>query len=205
MAHRDERHRGDEFEAGIKRTGMMQAADEQLLVLVGTGDSSAFGMLYDRYAGRVMALLLHLLRDHRDADDVLQETFWQVWRTAASYDAGRANPVAWMLLIARSRALDALRRRGRKPMHELQTEPSSPRDPVTHLETLELGDRVRDALARLSDDQRQAIQLSYYGGLSHQEIADKLSIPLGTAKTRIRQGMLKLRDLLGGLARESQA
>ena len=90
-------------------------------------------------------------------------------------------------------------------MHELQTEPSSRRDPVTHLETLELGDRVRDALARLSDDQRQAIQLSYYGGLSHQEIADKLSIPLGTAKTRIRQGMLKLRDLLGGLARESQA
>ena len=205
MAHRDERHRGDEFEAGIKRTGMMQAADEQLLVLVGTGDSSAFGMLYDRYAGRVMALLLHLLRDHRDADDVLQETFWQVWRTAASYDAARANPVAWMLLIARSRALDALRRRGRKPMHELQTEPSSPRDLVTHLETLELGGRVRDALARLSDDQRQAIQLSYYGGLSHQEIADKLSIPLGTAKTRIRQGMLKLRDLLGGLARESQA
>lgn len=183
---------------------VMQAADEQLLVRVGAGDSSAFGELYDRNAGRILALLLRLLKDRRDADDVLQETFWQVWRTAASYDAARANPLAWMLLIARSRALDALRRRGRKAAQELQREPASQAGPVTQLESLELGDRVRDALARLSDDQRQAILLSYYNGMSHQEIALELSIPLGTAKTRIRQGMLKLRDLLSGLAREVQ-
>ena len=184
---------------------MMQAADEQLLVGVGEGDSSAFEQLYDRYAGRVLALLVRLLKDRRDADVVLQETFWQVWRTAASYDAGRANPVAWLLLIARSRAIDALRRQGRKPIHELSHEPSINPDPACDLQTLELGDRVRNALARLNDDQRQAIQLSYYGGMSHQEIADELSIPLGTAKTRIRQGLLKLRDLLGDLAREVQA
>lgn len=184
---------------------MMQSADEQLLVRVGAGDSSAFGELYDRYADRVLALLVRLLRDRRDADDVLQETFWQVWRTAASYDAGRANPVAWMLLIARSRAIDALRRQARRPMQELNQEPSTQRDPANHLQMLELSDRVRNAMARLGEDQRQAIQLSYYSGMSHQEIADELSIPLGTAKTRIRQGMLKLRDLLGGLAREVQS
>ena len=186
-------------------TVMMQSADEQLLVKVGAGDSSAFGELYDRYAGRVLALLVRLLRDRRDADDVLQETFWQVWRTAVNYDAGRANPMAWMMLIARSRAIDALRRQGRQPMHELNQEPSTQRDPANHLQMLELGDRVRDAMGRLKDDQRQAIQLSFYRGMSHQEIADELSIPLGTAKTRIRQGMLKLRDLLGGLAREVQS
>lgn len=186
-------------------TVMMQSADEQLLVRVGAGDSSAFGELYDRYADRVLALLVRLLRDRRDADDVLQETFWQVWRTAASYDAGRANPVAWMLLIARSRAIDALRRQARRPMQELNQEPSTQRDPANHLQMLELSDRVRNAMARLGEDQRQAIQLSYYSGMSHQEIADELSIPLGTAKTRIRQGMLKLRDLLGGLAREVQS
>ena len=184
---------------------MMQTADEQLLVQVGAGDSSAFGELYDRYAGRVLALLLRLLRDQRDADDVLQETFWQVWRTATSYDARRANPVAWLLLIARSRAIDALRRQGRMPISELNHEPSTQSDPDTRLKTIELGDRVRNALVRLTDDQRQAIQLSYYDGLSHQQIAEELSIPLGTAKTRIRQGMLKLRDLLGGLAKEVQA
>ncbi len=90
-------------------------------------------------------------------------------------------------------------------MNELTHEPSTQSDPDTRLKTIELGDRVRNALVRLTDDQRQAIQLSYYDGLSHQEIAEKLSIPLGTAKTRIRQGMLKLRDLLGGLAKEVQA
>ena len=194
-----------ESPGATNRTAMMQAADEQLLVRVGVGDSSAFEELYDRYAGRLLALLMRLLKDHRDADDVLQETFWQVWRTAASYDAARANPVAWLLLIARSRAIDALRRQSRKPLQQLSHEPSTGQDPVRDLQTLELGDRVRNALARLGDDQRQVIQLSYYGGMSHQEIADELSIPLGTAKTRIRQGMLKLREMLGGLAREVQA
>ena len=191
--------------SAANQMAMMQAADEHLLVQVGAGDTSAFEELYDRYAGRLLALLVRLLKDRRDADDVLQETFWQVWRTAASYDAGRANPVAWLLLIARSRAIDALRRQGRRRVQQLSHEPSTGPDPVCDLQTLELGDRVRNALARLSDDQRQAIQLSYYQGLSHQEIAEELSIPLGTAKTRIRLGMLKLRDLLGSLAKEAQA
>lgn len=183
----------------------MEAADEQLLVRVGAGDSSAFGQLYDRNSGRVLALLIRLLRDRRDADDVLQETFWQIWRTAATFDAGRANPVAWMLLIARSRAIDALRRQNRRPMSELNHEPATQRDPAHQLQTQELSATVHQALSRLGDDQRQAIQLSFYNGLSHQEIANELSIPLGTAKTRIRQGMLKLRDLLGGLSKEAQS
>lgn len=191
--------------SAANQMAMMQAADEHLLVQVGAGDSSAFEELYDRYAGRLLALLVRLLKDHRDADDVLQETFWQVWRTATSYDAGRASPVAWLLLIARSRAIDALRRQGRRRVQQLSHEPSTGPDPACDLQTLELGDRVRNALARLTDDQRQAIQLSYYQGLSHQEIAEELSIPLGTAKTRIRLGMLKLRDLLGSLAKEAQA
>ena len=184
---------------------MTRAADQQLLVQIGAGEMSAFEELYDRYSGRVLALLIRLLRDRRDADDVLQETFWQVWRTAASYDRDRADPVAWLLLIARSRAIDALRRRGRTAMQVITSEPSNDQSPSANIETLELGDRVRAALSRLNDDQRRAIQLAYYGGLSHQEIADELSIPLGTAKTRIRQGMLKLRDLLGGLTKEVHA
>lgn len=184
---------------------MMRAADQQLLVRVGAGEKAAFGELYDLYSGRVLALLIRLLRDRRDADDVLQETFWQVWRTAASYDQNRADPVAWLLLIARSRAIDTLRRRGRSAMPEIATEPSNDQSPSANLETVELGDRVRTALQCLNEDQRRAIQLAYYSGLSHQQIADELSIPLGTAKTRIRQGMLKLRDLLGGLTKEVQA
>ena len=90
-------------------------------------------------------------------------------------------------------------------MPEITTEPSNDQSPSANLETIELGDRVRTALLCLNEDQRRAIQLAYYSGLSHQQIADELSIPLGTAKTRIRQGMLKLRDLLGGLTKEVQA
>ena len=181
---------------------MMQTTDEQLLVRVGVGDALAFGEFYDRYAGRVCALILHLLRDQTETDDVLQETFWQVWRTATSYDARRAHPVAWLLLIARSRAIDALRRRGRNPVKALEGSLEEDQPVASQIEAVELGDRVQGALAQLNDNQRHAIQLAFYHGLSHPEIAHRLSIPLGTAKTRIRQGMITLRNLLGGMAWE---
>lgn len=173
----------------------MTETDQQLLSRIAAGDEAAFAVLYDRYAARVLGFLMRLLRRRADAEDVLQETFWQVWSKAADFRASRANPLSWLFLLARSRAIDSLRRRRRQD--ELPSpRPASPPDPAAVVEEQETGSRVRAALATLPEEQRDSILLAFYGGLTHEELAARQRAPLGTVKTRIRLGMQRLRGIL---------
>jgi RNA polymerase sigma-70 factor (ECF subfamily) len=171
-------------------------SDHQLLSRVAGGDDAAFAALYDRYADRVLGFLVKLLRVRADADDVLQDTFYQVWVKARDYEPSRSSPQSWLFLLARSRAVDLLRRRRRREEGVSPTPPTAPADPAAAFEAKDAGLRLRDALTKLTDEQRSAIQLAFYGGLTHEEVAARQAVPLGTVKTRIRLGMQRLRGLL---------
>jgi RNA polymerase sigma-70 factor (ECF subfamily) len=184
--------------------------DSQLVSRMAAGEDAALGDLYDRYGRTVYALALAIVREPADAEEVVVDAFGQAWRSAVSFDAARGSVGAWLATIARTRALDTVRARGRRARaHEraallsddgvaapIATTGSDPSRAV------ELGDArrlVSQALAVLSSPQRVAIELAYFEGLSQSEIAERLSEPLGTIKTRIRAGMEKLRGLLGPL------
>jgi RNA polymerase sigma-70 factor, ECF subfamily len=167
------------------------------------GDSSALAALYDRHARAIYSLALRILADAAEAEDVVQDVFTQAWRQATRYDASRAPVAGWLMIMARARSLDRLRRR-RARITTTEMDPSAPhpKDPDADQETLaitgEQADRLRGALRDLPDGQRAAIELAYYEGLSQSDIAARLHQPLGTVKTRIRTGLLKLRDALAG-------
>jgi RNA polymerase sigma-70 factor (ECF subfamily) len=177
-------------------TAVTTVSDQQLLSRVAGGDDGAFAALYDRYAARVLGFLVKLLRVRADADDVLQDTFCQVWSKAREYEPSRSSPQSWLFLLARSRAVDQLRRRKRQEDSAAPPPQAAPPDPAVVFEEKDAGARLRDALAKLTDEQRSAIQLAFYGGLTHEEVAARQSVPLGTVKTRIRLGMQRLRGLL---------
>lgn len=174
------------------------AEDVALLGRIAARDETALATLYDRWVGPVYGVVVQLLRGADDAEDVLEETFWQVWQRASTFDSARGSPRAWLLTIARSRALDRLRARGRAPEAVPMSEliPSDAPDPLASAEAAEQRTRVAHALATLPDEQRQAIELAYFGGYSQSEIAERLHQPIGTIKTRMRLGMRKLRTLL---------
>jgi RNA polymerase sigma-70 factor (ECF subfamily) len=173
----------------------MERTDLDLLTAVAAGDADAFGAFYDRHAPRVLGFVRRLVADDGDAEDVLQETFWQVWRRSGDFDAVRGTPLAWLVLIARSRALDRLRRtkKGATPLPE-----DSLKSPDTpgYVELAETREQVDAALARIPGEQADAIRLAFYGGLTHEQVAQRLQAPLGTVKTRIRLGLQRLRSLL---------
>jgi RNA polymerase sigma-70 factor (ECF subfamily) len=174
----------------------MERIDQELLTMMAAGDSSAFGVLFDRYSSRVLGLLVKFVRRREDAEDLLQATFCEVWRRAPSFDPSRSRCESWLLLIARSRALDHLR--SRRPAAELTAVPeaATDHDLTAALERVEASDRLHEALQRLPEEQRRAIELAFFAGLTHDQIAGKLEAPLGTIKTRIRLGMNRLRDSL---------
>ena len=157
-----------------------------------SGDQAALGELYDLHAGLVNALALRILRDRAEAEEVVQEVFVQVWRQAARFDPERGSAQAWLCTIARTRALDRLRRRTSRREDPVESAPV-PTGRPPHEDAL----TVRRALAGLPDDQRRALELAYYEGLTQSEIAERLSQPLGTIKTRIRTALLRLREALG--------
>jgi len=161
-------------------------------------DRSAFAAVYDRLSPRVYGFLLKLLGNRTDADDVLQETFLQVWNQAERFDPTRANADGWMLMIARSRAADRLRKRAAnklaaEPVHE----PAVSTNPGEKLEASDDATRVSAALARIPPEQGDLIRLAFYDGLTHEQIARKLGIPLGTVKTRMRAALARLREIVG--------
>ena len=172
-----------------------------LLTRVAAGDQLAMTSLYDTSSRVLYSLLLRILNEHALAEEVLLDVYMQVWRQAGSYDELRGSPMAWMLTIARSRALDRLRS-GRQELllrESLEGFEENVRSEIDVEETAEIAEvqgRVRDALETLPAEQREVIELAYYGGLSHSEIALQLEQPLGTVKTRMRLGMMKLRDIL---------
>jgi RNA polymerase sigma-70 factor (ECF subfamily) len=170
-------------------------SDQDLLHQIAAGDRSAFSAFYDRYAPRVWGLVSRILRRREDAEDALQTTFWHVWRSAAQYDATRARPEVWLLLLARSRALDQLRRQKPAPLPEVEF---PGRDQLgSGLEQSENAQQVREALGQLPEEQASAIRLAFFAGLTHEQIAERQATPLGTVKTRIRRGIQRLRELLG--------
>ena len=175
-------------------TVMATVTDLQLMQRIAAGDGSAFAALYDRHAARLLRSLVRWVGDRAAAEDVLQESFFQLWRRARQYDAGRAPPGAWLFLLARSRALDYLRHR--RPGPEVEPPADVECDPARLLEHAESSRRVREALGRLPVEQRDALMMAFYGGLTHEQVAAALAVPLGTAKTRIRLGIRRLRQAL---------
>jgi len=175
----------------------MGTSDFELMQSIAQGDQAAFAAFYDRHAARVLGLLHKWMADRADVEDVLQEIFWQVWLRAAQYDPARAAPGVWLVLIARSRALDSLRRHRPPGTPANLPEPVSPLDPSSALERDEASRLVHQALAQLPEEQRTALVLTFYEGMTQEQVARCQAIPLGTAKTRIRLGMNRLRLLLG--------
>jgi RNA polymerase sigma-70 factor (ECF subfamily) len=184
--------------------------DLRLLEAVKAGDAAALRTLYDRHAPVVFALCRRILVDGRDAEEALLDVFTQLWRRADSYDPERASPLAYMLTLARSRAIDRLRgrRRHERVLHAHVVEAdvvaaAAPPDPFESADLAERRERIQRGLALLQAGQREAIELSFLRGLSHSEIASRLELPLGTVKTRIREGLIRLRDLVASETRSA--
>jgi RNA polymerase sigma-70 factor (ECF subfamily) len=186
--------------------GARQARDDQaLMAAMAAADRSALGELYDRYAPRLLAICLRLLRDRSEAEDVLVEVFWEIWERARRYEPRRASPLTYLTTVARSRALDRLRRHRHEARALAATQSwaalaqdcaPEARGPLADTLAQEQRRRVRLALDTLAPTQRQVVELSFLDGLSHQEIAERLGAPLGSVKTWIRKGLLHLRDVL---------
>ncbi|HKQ79100.1 MAG TPA: sigma-70 family RNA polymerase sigma factor [Blastocatellia bacterium] len=185
--------------------------DQDLVSLVravATGDQSALAALYDATNRLIYSIVLRVLGDMSSSEEVLIDVYTQIWRQAASYDADRGAPLAWMTTIARSRAIDRLRsgwqdQHRKEPLDVLGDAPANGDSPEESAAASERQTLVREALKQLTPEQRQVIELAYYSGLSHSEIAQKLSQPLGTVKTRTRLGMMKLREALAPLLGEN--
>jgi RNA polymerase sigma-70 factor (ECF subfamily) len=175
-----------------------------LLRRIVNGDQSAVAELYDGTNTLVFGLAFRILGERAAAEDVVVEVYTQVWKQAQTYDAQRGTPLTWLLTVTRSRAIDALRARQRlRNTEPLETATNARADAPDPEEVSSLVERRRvvcHALDSLSAEQRQVIELAYFSDLSHTEIAEKLGQPLGTIKTRIRTGLLRLREVLGSLA-----
>ena len=173
----------------------------ELLKLSGRGDEAAFAKLYDATAARAFGLAVRVIRDPSQAEEVAQEAFLEIWRTASRFDVTRGSAVSWVLTIVHRKAVDRVR----------SAEASTRRDTtyhqgsqlVEHDSTAEAAQasmearRVRQAMDSLTEVQRQALELAYFKGYTHTEVATMLDLPLGTAKTRIRDGLIRLRDTMG--------
>ena len=177
-----------------------QAEDNNLIEAICERDRHALEALYTRYSGPVYSLAMHMLRDPGAAEEVAQDTFFNVWRRAGSYKAPRGSVKSWLFRIAHNRTIDELRKRKRhydRIRHgvDLTNRPSESRDgdPSEYATAQFEGSRLKDALTTLRPEQREVLVLAYFGGMTHSEISKRLDQPLGTVKTRIRLGIRKLR------------
>ena len=176
--------------------------DQEIMQGIVRREAEAFARFYDRHAPMVFGFLLRLLHERTEAEDVLQETFWQIWRQAGAYDSSRGSPVAWLVQIARSRGIDRIRQvqlrtqRDGGPIEDLYEQLVAQDGADAKTIEQETQRTVRRALTRLSSEQREAVTLAFFGGLTHLEISKRLETPLGTVKTRIRLGMRKLQEAL---------
>ena len=172
-----------------------------LLGQVAEGNQAAFGQLYDQCGGRVLGLVRRLLKDSAQSEEVAQEIFLEVWQNAKRYDPAKGSATTWILTMSHRRAVDRIRssqstrdRDTKIGLRDMETEYDSVSESV---EIRVEHERVGQALLRLTELQRQAVTLAYYGGYSHSEVAEMLKVPIGTVKTRLRDGMIRLRDELG--------
>jgi len=176
--------------------------EARLISRIADGDDSAFTALYERFSPSLYGMAFRMMNDAKEAEDVLQEGFTYIWRKAASYNSSRSSPFAWAVMIVRNKAIDRLRvRRRLERLRDKVTTVGSiyqEKDETSADEpTLrERGALVRSALQQIPQEQRQALELSFFSGLTHEQIAERLATPLGTIKARIRRGLLRLRDCL---------
>jgi len=183
-----------------------QELDDEIALLrrVAQGDRRGFEELYDRFSRVLFSTAYRVLNNQEATEDVLQDVFVQIWEKAPLYDPSRGKPMTWAITLTRNKAIDRLRSTVRRNRlgDELETEAQSQdqfddRSSFDALATEDRGKLVREAIQKLSEDQREAIELAFFSSLTQLEISERLNVPLGTIKARIRRGMLRLRDLLG--------
>jgi len=173
----------------------------ELLRRSSRGDEAAFADLYDATSRRVFGMALRVVRDPAQAEEVTQEAFLEIWRTSARFDQARGSALAWMLTIVHRKSVDRVR--SAEAATRRDTTYHQGASTVEHDTTAEAAEasleahRVRGALRTLTEVQRQALELAYFGGYTHTEVAQMLDLPVGTAKTRIRDGLIRLRDAMG--------
>ena len=183
-------------------TDLAIETDRQLVRAVAEGSSDALGQLYDRHAAAVFGLARRVLMRAEDAEEIVQDVFAQVWRDASRYMADRATVAGWIMVLTRTRAIDRLRaRRARPDQGATESSATLPLrepglDPEQVAVTADDGRIVRRALDELPENQRQLVELAYYEGMTHSEIAERTGVPLGTVKTRLRAAMATLRGAL---------
>jgi RNA polymerase sigma factor (sigma-70 family) len=190
---------------GSVRKNLAHLSDEALVALVERGEDVALAELYDRYGRVAYGLAYRMLRNESLAEDAVQEAFLAVWRTAARFVPERAKASTWILTLAHRRAVDLVRREERRkaePLEETETASTSSVEDAAWLGFQR--ERVQDALKRLPDEQREAIELAYYAGFTQSELADRLGQPLGTIKSRMFAGLGRLRQLLSEIEPEEE-
>jgi RNA polymerase sigma-70 factor (ECF subfamily) len=193
-----------ETAGGQPPPGDLGARLQQLLAAAATGDERAFAELYDLTSARVYGIVVRVLRDAAQAAEVTQDIYLEIWRQSARFDATRGSVLPWLLMIAHRRAVDRVRSAQSTTVRDdryalLNTERAY--DSVSEQAQASMdAQRVRKVLDSLSQAQREAVSLAYFGGYSHSEVAELLQVPLGTVKTRIRDGLLRMRDAMGALS-----
>jgi len=167
----------------------------------GAGEQAALSSLYDQASHLVYSVVVKVLANQADAEEVTLDVFTQIWRTAQSYQASKGTVTAWLVMVARSRAIDrmrsrATRQRREEPIFEYTDFPSASSGPEQATAESQRRRKILAAMAGLPPEQRRAVELAFFSGLSHSELAERLQVPLGTIKTRLRSSMLKLRESL---------
>jgi RNA polymerase sigma-70 factor (ECF subfamily) len=190
--------------SGANKAGPAALTLEELVAAAARGDEQAFAELYDQTSPRVYGMVLRVVRDPAQAAEVTQDIYLEVWRQSARFDAGKGTVLPWLLMIAHRRAVDRVRSAQssmvRDDKYALLHE-ERPYDSVSEqVQTSLEAQRVRRVLDDLTPAQREAVTLAYFGGYTHTEVAQLLRIPLGTVKTRIRDGLIRMRDALGVMA-----
>jgi RNA polymerase sigma-70 factor (ECF subfamily) len=187
------------------RKALQEAQWRSLLTRIAGAEQAALGQLYDESSALVYSLVLRVLGNEADAEEVTMDVYTQVWKSASVYDGSRGTVTAWLVTLARSRAIDRVRGRTSRakkeaPLPEAFDAPDGAISPEQKTEEGMRRFRVMAALATLPAEQREVVELAFYSGLTHSELAERLNQPLGTVKTRIRAGMTKLREQLGAMA-----
>ena len=170
--------------------------DAELLQAIARQDQSAMAELFDRYSRLVYSISLRVLKEPSLAEDVMQEVLMQVWRSPGGFIAQRGSMGAWLAVVARNRSIDVLRRRAHQEPLEGLTVAEQPRSMLRSVEDELLMNQVRSVVMQLPEDQQSSLQMAYFDGMSHSEIAERTGIPLGTVKTRIRSGLSAVRKVL---------
>jgi RNA polymerase sigma factor (sigma-70 family) len=177
---------------------LTELTDEEVLERVARADEAALAEAYDRFGRVAYGLAVRILRDAALAEDAVQDAFLAVWRTAVSFDPSRGTASTWIMTLVHRRAVDVVRREDRRRAQPLDDAPQGTGETTDEQAAVrEQRRKVQAALAQLSPDQREALELAYYGGLSQSELAERLGVPVGTVKSRMFAALAKLRDLLG--------